>query len=50
MKNVIRIGSKRKLKVTAREMALTSTLNSRVELIQALIPLLPYSFGSCSKR
>lgn len=39
MKNVIRIGSKRKLKVTPREMALTSTLNSRVELIQALIPI-----------
>jgi hypothetical protein len=37
MKNVIRIGSKRKPKVTPQEMALTSTLNSRVELIQGLI-------------
>jgi len=39
MKNVIRIGSKRKAKVTPQEMAFTSTLNGRVELIQALIPL-----------
>ena len=39
MKRVIRIASKRKLKVTPREMALTSTLNSRVELIQALMPI-----------
>jgi hypothetical protein len=39
MKNVIRIGSKRKLKVAPREMALSSSLNSGVELIQALIPI-----------
>jgi len=39
MKNVIRIGSKRKLKVTPEEMALTSNLKSKVELIQALIPI-----------
>jgi putative transposase len=39
MKNVIRIGSKRKPKVTPEEMALTSNHKSRVELIQALIPI-----------
>jgi len=39
MKNVIRIGSKRKPKVTPEEMALTSNLKSRVDLIQALIPI-----------
>lgn len=39
MKKVIRIGSKRKPKVTPREMALTSNLKAKVELIQALIPI-----------
>ena len=39
MKNVIRIGSKRKPKVTPEQMALTSNLKSKVELIQALIPI-----------
>ena len=39
MKKVIRIGSKRKPKVTAHEMALTSNLKAKVELIQALIPI-----------
>jgi putative transposase len=39
MKKVIRIGSKRKPKVSAQELALTNTLKSKVELIQALIPI-----------
>jgi hypothetical protein len=39
MKKVIRIGSKRKPKVTPQEMALTSDLKAKVELIQALIPI-----------
>lgn len=39
MKGVIRIGSKGKPKVTVQEMALTRNLSSRVELIQALIPI-----------
>jgi hypothetical protein len=39
MKKVIRIGSKRKPKVASEEMALTSNLKSKVELIQALIPI-----------
>jgi len=39
MKKVIRIGLKRKPKVTSKEMALTSNLKSKVELIQALIPI-----------
>ena len=39
MKKVIRIGSKRKLKLTPQEMALTSNLKTKVELIQALIPI-----------
>ena len=39
MKKVIRIGSKRKPKATPQEMALTSNLKTKVELIQALIPI-----------
>ena len=39
MKKVVRIGTKRKPKVTPQEMALTSNLRSKVELIQALIPI-----------
>jgi len=39
MKKVIRIGSKRKPKVSAQELALTNNLKSKVELIQALIPI-----------
>ena len=39
MKKVIRIGLKRKPKVTSKEMALTSNLKGKVELIQALIPI-----------
>ncbi len=50
MKNVIRIGSKRKPKVTPQGMALTSTLNSRVELIQALIPIGLSAVGEELKR
>jgi hypothetical protein len=39
MKKVIRIGSKRKPKVTSQEIALTSNLKSKEELIQALVPI-----------
>jgi len=39
MKRVIRIGSKRKSRLTGREEALTQDGNARVALIQALIPL-----------
>ena len=39
MKKVVRIGTKRKPKVTPQEMALTSNLKAKVELIQALIPI-----------
>ena len=39
MKKVIRIGTKRKAKLTGQEKAHTSDLNTRVALIQALIPI-----------
>ena len=39
VKKVIRIGSKRKPKVPPQDMALTSYLTPKVELIQALIPI-----------
>jgi hypothetical protein len=39
VKKIIRIGSKGKPKVPPQEMALTSILKPKVELIQALIPI-----------
>jgi len=39
MKKVIRIGSKRKPKLTAKEKYLTSDFQAKVEMIQALIPI-----------
>lgn len=39
MKKLVRIGSKRKPKLTEREKLLTADLQTKVELIQALIPL-----------
>lgn len=39
MKRVIRIGSKRKSRLTDQEKALTGGVNARVALIQALIPI-----------
>ena len=39
MKKLLRIGSKRKPKLTEREQLLTGDLQTKVELIQALIPL-----------
>ena len=38
-KKIIRIGSKGKPKLTEREQLLTGDLQTKVELIQALIPL-----------
>ena len=39
MKKVIRIGSKRKPKLTPKEKYLTSDFQARVEMIQVLIPI-----------
>ena len=39
MRKVLRIGSKRKPKTTKQEKALSCDLNTRVEMIQALIPI-----------
>ncbi len=39
MKKIIRIGQKRKPKLTTKEKILTSEIQAKVELIQALIPL-----------
>jgi putative transposase len=39
MRKVIRIGSKRKSKSTTQQKAFTGNLNTRIEMIQALIPI-----------
>ena len=39
MKKLVRIGSKRKAKLTEREKVLSADLQTKVELIQALISL-----------
>ena len=39
MRKVLRIGSKRKPKPTKREKSFSSDLNTRIEMIQALIPI-----------
>ena len=39
MRKVLRIGSKRKSKSKKQEKALTGDLNTRIEMIQALIPI-----------
>ena len=39
MRKVIRIGSKRKSKSTTQQKAFTENLNTKIEMIQALIPI-----------
>ena len=39
MRKLLRIGSERKPKTTTQENTLSAELNTRIEMIQALIPL-----------